>query len=36
METHALPNDIMANVDPLATLILLPVFDRIFFLLFAG
>jgi POT family proton-dependent oligopeptide transporter len=31
MKTHALPNDIMANIDPLATLILLPVFDRIIF-----
>lgn len=31
METHGIPNDIMANIDPLATLILLPLFDRIVF-----
>lgn len=31
METHGIPNDMMTNINPIATLILLPALDRIIF-----
>jgi POT family proton-dependent oligopeptide transporter len=31
METHGIPNDIMTYIDPVTTLILLPILDRIVF-----
>ncbi|KAM5485001.1 hypothetical protein MaudMau93_005540 [Microsporum audouinii] len=31
METHGLPNDAMTSIDPLVTLILLPILDRFIF-----
>ncbi|KAM5442617.1 hypothetical protein MferCBS31731_002496 [Microsporum ferrugineum] len=31
METHGIPNDVMTGIDPLVTLILLPILDRFIF-----
>jgi POT family proton-dependent oligopeptide transporter len=31
METHGIPNDVINNLDPLAVLILVPLFDLFFY-----